>query len=543
MLKRQAIIKFILTIIIAILGILLCVLPFNVPYSTKQYNGFIKAINKDIDLEGGLSAVYSCTLKEGNDGKLSQSIDESISTLESVFKEEKFRQLIIERQGGNKVNITTSSDAYEMNKAFYYITDGKALMFTTAQVSDTLKSPEVYLDSSDIDTAKINYDYDASQYGVEITLKESSQNRIDAIKSIAKATSAQNIYIYLGKVDTNNLFAEISYKDIDKDKLFLTASSSSQYSTSSAESTREITYNIIGGMLDINLNLLEVSPISLVLGKNTQLYIGICLLVTIFLTFVFMCIRYGDLGLLASLALIFFIVLFAFFMQAIPFINLTLSGVIGSIIAFLFAALSCAIIFENIKSEYAIGKKIHLSFKGGFKKSLWTLLDIHAILILASIFIWVLAPSLMKCFGITLILGSLLSAFTSLVILRALANDYIVLNSTKAGRLKLYRDPSAKDSMANKENSEKILEKETTYETNVNDESKEDAVEDEIKEDAVETEIIEEDEEGITESNTNEEIEVVENETVENETIDDQAAEVVVKTNVTENTTEEGDND
>ena len=51
MLKRNAIVKFILLAIIAILGILLCVCPFNVPQSSDVYNGIIPAINKGVDLD------------------------------------------------------------------------------------------------------------------------------------------------------------------------------------------------------------------------------------------------------------------------------------------------------------------------------------------------------------------------------------------------------------------------------------------------------------------------------------------------------------
>ena len=103
------------------------------------------------------------------------------------------------------------------------------------------------------------------------------------------------------------------------------------------------------------------------------------------------------------------------------------------------------IIYEKIKEEYALGKKIHLSCKGGFKKALFTVLDLHAIIALASIFIWVIAPSAMKCFAITMILGALISLFTSLVLLRGFVKNYVRINSTKAYKMGLYRDKSVKE--------------------------------------------------------------------------------------------------
>ena len=51
----------------------------------------------------------------------------------------------------------------------------------------------------------------------------------------------------------------------------------------------------------------------------------------------------------------------------------------------------------------------------------------------------------MKCFGITLIIGDLLSLFTSLALLRGFVKNYLSINSTKPKRLRLYRDANIKE--------------------------------------------------------------------------------------------------
>ena len=112
---------------------------------------------------------------------------------------------------------------------------------------------------------------------------------------------------------------------------------------------------------------------------------------------------------------------------------------------FLLATVANTIIFEKIREEYAIGKKIHLSFKGGLKKSLWPILDSHIVVILASALIWIFAPSALKGFAICLMLGAIVSIFVSLVITRYLLNIYLPLNSTKAKKLHLYRDKNVKE--------------------------------------------------------------------------------------------------
>lgn len=444
MLKRHAIVNFIFLTIIAILGILLCVCPFSVPYTSKNYNGFINAINKGVDLNGGVSAIYNCTLADGKDGDLTDAIDNSLSKLNDAFSSERFSELYIERQGGNKIYLLASSDAYEMNKAFYYVENGKGLSFTAAQVSDTL-TPEVYVNSSDLKSVKADYDYESSAYGITITFTSKGYEKLKNLKKVASETTNSTIYAYLGEMTGKNLLAEIKTSSIKNDTLFITASSNGSYKTTTAEEVRELAYSITGGMLDVELNLIEVSTISAVLGKNTNLYIGICLIITAVLVLAFLCFRYGELGLVGGLALSWYAVLFAFLMQAIPFITMNLAGVIGTVVAFLFASFAVSFVFEKIKEEYAIGKKIHLSCKGGFKKALWPIIDSHAVVGLIALFIWVIAPASMKCFGITLIIGDLLSLFTSLALLRGFVKNYLSINSTKPKRLRLYRDASIKE--------------------------------------------------------------------------------------------------
>ena len=234
-------------------------------------------------------------------------------------------------------------------------------------------------------------------------------------------------------------------EDLGNESLFITASSTGSYSTSTADDARAIAYSIIGGAIDVDLNLLEISNISPILGQNTKLYLSIALAILVVSTFVCLIIRYRHLGLLACLALTFYLILFSFFLMTLPFVTLNLAGVIGSVLAFAVAVLAIIFLFEKIKEEYAMGKKIHLSCKGGFKRALWTILDSHFIVILISLFTWIFAPAMLKGFGISMILGALLSMFISLVLMRLFVKNYLRINSSKAKKLGLYRDKSVKE--------------------------------------------------------------------------------------------------
>lgn len=444
MLKKNSIVKFVLLAIIAVLGILLCVCPFNIPSSSNVYKGFLYSIEKGIDLEGGVSALYKCTLPDGSLTNIDKSIDSSIDKLRAALSRDGYIDLSVARQGNNKVRIEMAG-ARDTDNIFSYIEDYKEISMTIEKYSENSSLPKVYVSSSDISTAYLNYDYDNSAYGVTIEFNSTSKQNLQQLKDFAEKTTDSKIYIYLGEFSTQNLLAELSAGDLDFNSIFITASSEGSYSTSSSTEAATIAYSIVAGSLDVKLELMETSLIDPALGSNVMLLLGIASGVSVLIAFIFLLIRYRELGLLGILSLVFFLIFNAFFLQAIPFVVLNLAGIFGIVLSFVLALISNMFVFEKIRDEYAIGKKLYLACKGGFKKSLWGILDSHVILILACIFIWIFAPASIKCFGITLLIGTLLSMFSSLLMTKYFVKIYLPINSTKAKRLNLYRDNSVKE--------------------------------------------------------------------------------------------------
>ncbi len=442
MLKKYSIINFVLLIIIAVLGILLSVCPFSVPYSTDKYNGFVGAIQKGIDLGGGVSAIYEVELNN-NQYNLDETIDLAINKIEEGLDHNAdYYQTNVIRQGDNKIRIEVA-DTQDTDYNFGYLEDSIQILITIDEVSDTLTNPNVYLESIDVQTAYIGYDYDNSSYTIVMELTSQGKNKLKDLKDDANESNKSSAYIYINETTSDNLLSTITISDIGDSITF--TSSHSDYSSSSSTSTLKLAYSIISGSLGLNLNLLETSYISPILGQNSLLFIGISCIIFILLSFILLSIRYRHMGLIGCLSLTFYLILFVFFMQAIPFIVLNLASVFGCIFAFILAIIANIFIFEKIKAEYAIGKKIHISFKSGIKKALWPILDSHFIVIFASAMLWIFAPTVLKGFAISLMLGAIISIFTSLVISRYLLKIYLPLNSTKAKKLNLYRDKNVKE--------------------------------------------------------------------------------------------------
>ena len=175
MIKKYSIVSFVLLTVIAILGILLCVCPFSVPASTDQYNGFLNSIQKGIDLNGGVTAIYNCELSGNSNEDLPSLIDNSLVKIENLLEQENYPEMSIVRQGENKVRVEVSG-AISDSEVFAYLQSGNELSFTLEQASDSV-DPTVYLNGDNLTNVSVYYDYESEGYGFTFTF--SNQGRAE----------------------------------------------------------------------------------------------------------------------------------------------------------------------------------------------------------------------------------------------------------------------------------------------------------------------------------------------------------------------------
>lgn len=431
MLKKHSIIKYVLITLIAVIGVLLCVVPFNVPGSTDKYNSLVGSITKDFELEGGVSAIY---VLDGSNN--ADKIDSGLNGIKKIIDNDGISNYSIYRQGENKIRFDVAG-ATETDSIFSNLTGGLLMNVTLEQTSDTLTNPKSYITSEDVDYAYGNYDSTSGEYGVQI--KFSTTENIKKMKDEAKTLDVETAYIYLGDIESDNLLAEVSVDDFSKD-MFITASSSGSYSTSEYSSCREIAYSITMGILGGELKLEEACYITPVWGSNTLLLLAISSGIVVILAFALLWIKYGDLGLISILSLTFFLIIDIFLLQAIPGIILNINAYFGALFGFVLAVVGHIMLLEKIGREYSIGKKIYIACKGGFKGSLWQVLDTHFMLALAGVMLWIIAPAGLSSFAITLLVGILVSAFAVEGLMRYFIKLYLPINSTNAKRMHLHRD-------------------------------------------------------------------------------------------------------
>lgn len=425
--KPTAIKRLILIGIFLVLGFVLAFASFDIPFTHYTYNGFANSIKLGLDLKGGVMAVYEASEKEGEEGDFEQKLLATKARITQMITEE-YSEAVITIQQGNRIRVEVP-DVSDPETVFDLIGQPASLEFKAEEDTDG-HIHEAALTGENIVNAYASQQQTSSgtlEWGVSI---EFDAEGAQAFYELTKQQTGSQIYIYRN----GELFSAPTVNEaIAGGKTFISGSMDTQ------QEAEEFATQILSGTFSLELTLLENTVVSATLGVDAIKYGLIAGGIAILLIFAFMIWRYRMMGVMASIALCFYVILTLFFLQALPFVQLTLAGIAGIILSIGMAIDGNIVIFERIKEEYATGKRINQSIRSGFKKSLAAILDSNITTIVVSLILVLLGTGSIRGFAITLLIGTVLSMFTSLIVTRGLMMTYYPLNSNNAKPYNLKR--------------------------------------------------------------------------------------------------------
>ncbi|HYP56551.1 MAG TPA: protein translocase subunit SecD [Solirubrobacterales bacterium] len=173
------------------------------------------------------------------------------------------------------------------------------------------------------------------------------------------------------------------------------------------------------GALPINLKLISQTQVSATLGEQALdqgLKAG---LIGLALVILFLIAYYRLLGVVATLGLAVYAVVFFALIKLIP-VTMTLPGIAGLILTIGVAADSNIVIFERIKEEVRAGRSLTSAIAVGYRRGIGTIIDANVITLLTAFILFVLATAGVKGFAFTLGVGTIVSLFTAVVFTQAL---------------------------------------------------------------------------------------------------------------------------
>jgi preprotein translocase subunit SecD len=196
------------------------------------------------------------------------------------------------------------------------------------------------------------------------------------------------------------------------------------------EEARDLANNLNFGALPVPIELISTQTIGATLGSDT-LSSGVkALVISIFIIFAFLILYYRLPGLLASVSLIFYLLVMLALFKLVPVV-LTASGIAGFILSIGMAVDANILIFERLKEELDRGKSLREAIKDGFSRAWPSIRDGNTSSILAAaILFWFSGTSLIKGFALVFGLGVLVSMISAVLVSRTLL---MVVSTEKLG--------------------------------------------------------------------------------------------------------------
>ncbi len=173
------------------------------------------------------------------------------------------------------------------------------------------------------------------------------------------------------------------------------------------------------GSLPVELRELESRLIGPTLGQRTEEVAVYAAGIGILLVLFFMIIYYRAAGVLAGVALIFYMSLVLWALTYLP-TTLTLPGIAGLILSIGMAVDANVIIFERIKDELRSGRTARSAMESGFRRAFRAIIDANVTTLIVTVVLFSLASGPVRGFAVTLFVGIICSMFTAIVFTRLL---------------------------------------------------------------------------------------------------------------------------
>lgn len=413
--KKKSIAILVLMLIVAILLNYVAFIGFSI--SGFKYGGMLdeeKGIRKGIDLAGG--SVITFQAQADNPTEEQMDIVESIFT--ARLNNAGYTEARISRDENGQITVEIPS-VFETDEA-------AELLGSTAKLTFTDADGNVVLDgATDIKNAEAEYgplsQSANSEHYVKLTLTgDAVQKFADATKAAAARKSDNTNYIAI-MMDDNVVSAPRVNEEINSETCIISGS----FETAADAAT--LANQIKSGALPFDLTTVSQNTIGPELGEKALPTSLLAAAIGILIVMVFMIIFYRLPGLIADLALAFYVGIIALVL-GVARVNLSLSGIAGIVLSIGMAVDANVIIFERMKEELKLGKTIKASVESGFKKAFSAIFDSNITTIITCVVLYLSGIGTIRGFAVTLALGVIVSMFTAIAITKFLLKQLVYLN-------------------------------------------------------------------------------------------------------------------
>ena len=371
-----------------------------------------------LDIKGGVYVVMEAkTDLEGDE--LRDAMEQTQAVIEERVNQMGLAEPVVTIEGEKRIRVELPG-AEDAQEAINQIG-------TTAQLQFALADGTIVLDGSNVKNAEAAMDNESAGYAVDLQFDGDGADLFHeatataysgSVTSAIEGVDNKAIMIIL---DGQIISAPVVNEPISGGRCSITGGFSQ-------EEASNLAALIEGGALPLELEEINSSVQSAKIGYNAlemSVYAGIIGLVLVILL---MIIAYRGLGVIASVALLFYVLIVINIMGFAGSV-LTLPGIAGFILSVGMAVDANVVIFSRIREEITAGKTVRVASQQGFKRAMSTVIDSQVTTLIAAVILYEIGTSAVKGFAWTFMIGIVVSIFTAVAVTQLYVN--LFANSRK----------------------------------------------------------------------------------------------------------------
>ena len=368
------------------------------------------ALPLGLDLRGGVYVEYSAARPDDGEGDFAYLLETTMGVIRTRLSDKGYSEATVQRLGDEGIRVEIP-DVTDTALILELIGEPALLEFTTPD-------GVTFMTGDSVSSAEPAFDPQSGEYVIQFKLNKSGT---ELFKDMTTQYVGQILYILL---DGEVILAPKVNEPI-------TTGSGSISGMANQEEAAKIAAQIQSGALPLVLTQQKVDTVSATLGDDalstsvTAALIGMVIIMALLIW------RYRMNGVVASWALVIYILLLFLVIYLVPGIQLTLAGLAGIVLGIGMAVDANVIIFERFNEEVRRGRSLKASVRTGFKNASTAVLDGNITTLIAAGVLLVFGTGTIRGFGMTLGLSVLASMFTAVFVTRVILKNLVAARRWK----------------------------------------------------------------------------------------------------------------
>lgn len=411
--KKKAIRNYVLVSLCVVFLLLLSVLNFPVPFTNYIFRGFVNGMNLGLDLGGGVSATYTIETADWYNGTMEEAVSSTIDRVQKMLDRE-YPDAKVYKVDEDSIRLVLPDTSIDS----HYVVGLLEMKAIAGEDSEAMVTGR--------DVKECKYMYTNGTHGVYIEFTEDGAKKFeDLTRTVADDSSGSDgsMYVYMDK-NYETPFSQPTVEEaITMGYTFISGAGITNKSSGEAYAEKFMS-SIIGTNMTIDGEVIEVAP---VYGENAKVATLMIVVFFILVVFGLFYLLYKELG---------FVEMLSFFMSAlisvaiicIVDVQMTSFGAVGLLLGLALSAHLHMAYINNVKRQYAMGKKLSISIKEGYHKSLALIIETVLVSLGLSLIIGLISSNVITAVALTFGLTLIGTAFTTLFINRVLVISYNAFN-------------------------------------------------------------------------------------------------------------------